>query len=88
MFEPVRRGRLQLPSGHIHGTSFNIGPTGLLDVPGGQATLRLSAVAASFVLIWTVATGAAVDAAESAFIVTMLGFTWHAGIHVTWGPGI
>ncbi|MER6573067.1 hypothetical protein ABT288_44740 [Streptomyces sp. NPDC001093] len=84
MFEPIRRG--QLPSGQLHGTSFNIVPVGVHEDFGGQVMVRLSALLAAFVLTWTVVTHTAVDAAESAFIVTMLGFTWHAGALFTWGP--
>ncbi|MGW1295885.1 hypothetical protein [Streptomyces sp. NPDC002533] len=84
MIEPIRRGRIQLPSGLFHGTSFNIVPVGVLDDLGGQVTVRLSAVLAGFVLVWTLACGMAVDAAQSAFIATMLGFAWHASIWVRW----
>lgn len=86
MLEPFRRGHLQLPSGQNHGTSPNIASPGPYNGPGGQATVRLSALLAGFVLTWTLVTGAAVDPAESVFIVTMLGFTWHAGVNVTWNP--
>ncbi|MGW6971650.1 hypothetical protein [Streptomyces sp. NPDC054952] len=86
MLEPLRRGRLQSPSGKFHGTSFNIVPVGLHHAPGGIAMIRLSAVLAAFALTWTLVTDTAVDAAESTFIVTMLGFAWHAGVNVTWGP--
>ncbi|WP_328485998.1 hypothetical protein [Streptomyces zaomyceticus] len=84
MLEPLRRGSLQQPSGKFHGTSFNIVPEGLHGAPGGQALVRLSAPLAAFVLVWTLVTGTVMDAAESAFIATMLGFAWHAGVHVTW----
>ncbi len=49
--------------------------------------IRLSAPLAAFALVWTLVTGTVVDAAESAFIATMLGFAWHAGVYVTWGSG-
>ncbi|MGA4949250.1 hypothetical protein [Streptomyces lydicamycinicus] len=87
MIEPLRRGRLQLPSGQFHVTSFNIAPVGLHNAPGGHAMVRLSALLAGFVLTWTLVTDTAVDATESAFIVTMLGFAWHAGVNVAWAPG-
>ncbi|MCZ1006884.1 hypothetical protein [Streptomyces lydicus] len=87
MIEPYRRGSLQLPSGHFHGTSFNIAPVGLHNALGGHAVVRLSALLAAFVLMWTLIKGTTVDTTESAFIVTMLGFTWHAGLNVTWAPG-
>ncbi|OII62881.1 MULTISPECIES: hypothetical protein [unclassified Streptomyces] len=87
MLEPLRRGRLQQPSGQFHGSSFNIVPEGLHDASGGQALIRLSAPLAAFALVWTLVTGTVVDAAESAFIATMLGFAWHAGVYVTWGSG-
>lgn len=87
MLEPLRRGHLQPPSGQFHGTSPNIASVGPHDGPGGQAVVRLSAPIAGFVLTWTLVTGTAVDPAESAFIVTMLGFTWHAGVNVTWNSG-
>lgn len=85
MLEPLRRGRLQQPSGQFHGSSFNIVPVGIRGVAERQAMLRLSAPLAAFVVVWTQVTGTAVDAQESAFIATMLGFAWHAGVHVTWG---
>ncbi|MFD3907983.1 hypothetical protein HXS80_06360 [Streptomyces sp. CB04723] len=84
MIEPIRRGRTQLPSGQFHGTSFNIVPVGVLDAPGGDFAVRLSAVLAAFVLVWTVTCGSTVDAAQSAFVVTLLGFSWHASFHVRW----
>ncbi|MBT2430301.1 hypothetical protein J7F02_33110 [Streptomyces sp. ISL-112] len=84
MIDPIRRGRLQLPSGQFHGTSFNIVPAGVLDDPGGHVAVRLSAVLAAFVLVWTVACGTTADAAQSAFVVTLLGFTWHANVYVRW----
>ncbi|MBM9624654.1 hypothetical protein [Streptomyces zhihengii] len=84
MLEPIRRGRLQLPPGQIHGTSFNISSAEVPPSPGGQAVVRLSALLAAFVLIWTLVTETTVDTAESAFIAAMLGFTWHAGVHITW----
>ncbi|MFD9796716.1 hypothetical protein ACFWXK_37865 [Streptomyces sp. NPDC059070] len=49
--------------------------------------VRLSAPIAGFVLLWTLVKGSAIAPAESAHIVTMLGFTWHAGVNVTWNPG-
>ncbi|MCX4818319.1 hypothetical protein OG883_45940 [Streptomyces sp. NBC_01142] len=55
--------------------------------PGGHVAVRLSAVLAAFVLTWTVVSGTAVDTVQSAFIVTMLGFAWHAGVHFSWGLG-
>lgn len=84
MIEPLRRGRLQQPSGPFHRTSFNIASVDLHGAPDGQAMVRLSALLAAFVLVWTLVTDTVVDAAESAFIATMLGFAWHAGVHVTW----
>ncbi|HBF81481.1 MAG TPA: hypothetical protein DD420_16580 [Streptomyces sp.] len=75
---------MQQPSGKFHGTSFDIAPEGLHGASGGQVLIRLSALLAAFVLIWTLVTGTVVDAAQSAFIATMLGFTWHAGAHFTW----
>ncbi|MGQ4484255.1 hypothetical protein ACN6LM_002583 [Streptomyces sp. SAS_281] len=78
---------MQQPSGQFHGTSFNIGSVGIHAVPERQAVVRLCAPLAAFVVVWTVVTGTVVDVNESAFIVTMLGFAWHAGVLVTWGPG-
>ncbi|MFG3430389.1 hypothetical protein [Streptomyces californicus] len=57
---------------------------GVLEAPGGHVAVRLSAVLASFVLVWTVACGSTVDAAQSAFVVTLLGFSWHASFHLRW----
>lgn len=48
--------------------------------------VRLSALLAAFILTWILVTDTAVDTAKSAFIVTLLGFTWHAGVRVAWGP--
>jgi hypothetical protein len=87
MLEPIRRGRQQQPSGQFHVTSFNIDPVGVRAAPGGQAAIRLSALLAAFALIWSLVTDAALDTAESAFIATMLGFAWHAGVNVTWDTG-
>ncbi|WP_433547179.1 hypothetical protein ACQPZG_20400 [Streptomyces sp. CA-294286] len=87
MIEPFRRGHLEQPSGQIHGTSFNITPVGNHRSPSGQVAIRLSALVATFALVWILATKATMDAAESAFIVTLLGFTWHAGVNVTWVQG-
>lgn len=48
--------------------------------------VRLSALLAGFALMWSLVTDTPVDAAESAFMATMLGFTWHAGVQFTWVP--
>ncbi|MFF2189645.1 hypothetical protein [Streptomyces sp. NPDC058155] len=59
----------------------------LHDSPRGYATVRLNALLAAFVLLWTLITGTAIDMTHTTFVVTMLGFTWHAGVNVTWVPG-
>ncbi|MCX4398860.1 MULTISPECIES: hypothetical protein [unclassified Streptomyces] len=87
MIEPIRRGRLQLPSEQFHGTSFDIAAVGIQDDPGSHVAVRLSAVLAAFILTWTVVSGTEVEAAQSAFIVTLLGFTWHASAYFCWGRG-
>ncbi|MFI6019172.1 hypothetical protein ACIBCP_16305 [Streptomyces sp. NPDC051287] len=81
MLEPSRRGCLQQPSGYFHGISLNITGAELHDAPGGLVMVRLSALLAAFTLI----TDTVVDTTESAFVVTLLGFAWHAGVQVTWG---
>ncbi|MFI6893585.1 hypothetical protein ACIBM4_05660 [Streptomyces sp. NPDC050256] len=87
MNEPIRRGRLQLPSGQFHGISLNAIPVGIHAAPEGHVAVRLNALLAAFVLTWTVISGTTVDAAQSAFIFTLLGFTWHASVHFRWGGG-
>ncbi len=87
MFEPVRRGRPTLPSGRIYGTSPDIAYAGYPGIRGGRVAVRLSAVMAAFVLVWTLVVSEACDPVESAFIMSMLGFAWHAAVDVTWGPG-
>jgi hypothetical protein len=86
MLEPLRRGHVQLPSGRFHGTSLRITPVELHQAPGGLVMVRLSALLAAFTLTWALTTDTAVNATESAFIVTLLGFAWHAGVQVTWDP--
>ncbi|MFD8608962.1 hypothetical protein [Streptomyces sp. NPDC059631] len=85
MLEPLRRGRLLLPSGRFHGISLNITRAELHETPGGLAMVRLSSLLAAFTLTWTLTTDTVVDTTESAFVVTLLGFAWHAGVQVTWG---
>ncbi|MEU8543155.1 hypothetical protein AB0C52_24760 [Streptomyces sp. NPDC048717] len=46
--------------------------------------IRLSVPLAEFSLTWNLFTGTAMDTVRSAFVTAMLGFTWHAGVHVTW----
>lgn len=87
MIEPLRRGHLRQPSGQLHRTIFDITSVGLHRARGGQAVIRLSALLAAFVLVWCLVTDTAVDAAESAFIATMLGFAWHVEVRITWNSG-
>ncbi|MGV9790824.1 hypothetical protein [Streptomyces sp. NPDC003435] len=84
MFEPMRRE--QLPSGQLHGISCNIDSAGNRAHSGVRGMVRLSALLAGFALMWSLVTDTPVDAAESAFMATMLGFTWHAGVQFTWVP--
>ncbi|MEU4796377.1 hypothetical protein [Streptomyces sp. NPDC023327] len=65
---------------------MNIVTAELHEPPGGLVMVRLSALLAAFILTWILVTDTAVDTAKSAFIVTLLGFTWHAGVRVAWGP--
>ncbi|MFD3971395.1 hypothetical protein [Streptomyces cyaneofuscatus] len=74
MIEPIRRGRIQLPSGLFHGISFPIDHAGVLDGLGGQVAVRLSVVLVGFVMVRTVVCGATVDTAQSASSATMPGF--------------
>ncbi|MFF8731092.1 hypothetical protein ACF073_32105 [Streptomyces sp. NPDC015171] len=64
---------------------MNITGAELHDAPGGLVMVRLSALLAAFTLAWTLITDTVVDTTESAFVVTLLGFAWHAGVQVTWG---
>ncbi|MEU2956592.1 hypothetical protein [Streptomyces sp. SID1034] len=49
--------------------------------------VRLSALLAAFVLVWTLVTGTVVGPGESAFIAGMLGYAWQAGVNITWNSG-
>ncbi|MFC9228437.1 hypothetical protein ACFTZI_05610 [Streptomyces decoyicus] len=84
MIDRIRRGHSQLPSGQFHGISFNIPPLEFHSGSGGRVVVRLSAVLAVVVVISVVFTETTFDATQSAFLVTMQGFAWHARFHLSW----
>lgn len=75
MFEPIRRGHLQPPSGQFHGISSRAFPVALHDGSGRCAPVRPSALPAALALGRTPGPDTDADAAGSAFVVTALGFT-------------
>lgn len=82
MIDRVRRG--QLPSGQLHGISFNIPPVEFRSESGGRVVARLSALLAAMVVISVVVADMTFDATQSAFLVAVLGFAWPAGFQLTW----
>ncbi|MFC5802182.1 hypothetical protein [Streptomyces formicae] len=84
MLDGIRRGLPQLPSGQIHGTSFNFATVEPHSLITGHAMVRLSAILASATTAWVVATDAVIDSAQSALIATMIGFSWNAGFQFSW----
>ncbi|MFB6517580.1 hypothetical protein [Streptomyces sp. NPDC056401] len=87
MLDRIRRGHVQVPSGQFHGTSFNFSAVGLREFIAGSLSVRLSAVLACAVVIWILTAGRAIDSVTSGFLITMIGFTWHASIQLAWFRG-
>lgn len=84
MIDRIRRGYFQLPSGQFDGISLNVPPVEFRSESGGQVVARLSALLAAMVVISVVFADVTFDATQSAFLVTMLGFAWHAGFQLSW----
>ncbi|MET9507806.1 hypothetical protein ABZX62_04875 [Streptomyces flavidovirens] len=75
---------MQLPSGQLHGTSFNFATLPLRGFTAGKVGVRLSALLAFAVVVWMVTAGSDIDPGQLPFILTMTGFTWHASVELTW----